>query len=330
MFSDGLPSGMVAPDSIRKENSELIKPMLGLSEDEGIEPVGYREPTFDDLFRERFIPLDCRKKVGNYVIGKTFGEGSFSKVRLAKHVSTGEKRAVKILPKKTVLNQCDVRRRFLREVRSLRQITHENVVQLFEVMETSRNYYIVLELLPGDNFKEYLRKRKSLPEDESRYYMNQISDAINYLHMNDIVHRDLKPENILLEKKQIKIIDFGLSTLTSAMETMTTQCGSPAYAAPEIFTKQPYTKRVDVWSIGVILYLSLTGSLPFNTHGRSSVHQYANVLQGYTLPPGIPLSEGCCDILAQMLKVNPDERISSSDLVHHAWLKNEPNLPGNR
>ncbi|XP_045195540.2 uncharacterized protein LOC123551011 [Mercenaria mercenaria] len=311
--------GVETNGCISRQKSEIVAPRT--SSAEGTGKVHVREVTFDDLFRQKFIPLDSRKKVGNYVIGKIIGEGTFSKVREARHVTNSEKRAVKVLPKKTILKRPDVRRRFMREVKSLRKITHRNIVHIHEVMETAGNYYIVMDLLKGDNFKEYLNKRKRLVEDEAKHFMYQVVDAVHYMHSRGIVHRDMKPENIILNGDLIKIVDFGLCACIKEGDIMTTQCGSPAYAAPEIFSKEPYTKLVDVWSIGVILFLAVTGCMPFNIAGKSSTQVYTMFLKGFEIPNTLQLSEACETLISQMLTVNPDYRILTSDILLHPWFK---------
>lgn len=312
-------------ESISRQRSEIVAPKVAIAD--GKEKQAYREVTFDDLFREKFIPLDSRKKVGNYVIGRIIGEGTFSTVRAARHVTSHEKRAIKVLPKKAILKRPDVRRRFMREMKSLRKVTHKNIVHLHEVMETASNYYLVMDLLTGDNFRDFLRKNKKLCEDEARHFLYQISGAVHYMHSLGIVHRDLKPENLILDGCDIKIVDFGLCACVHEGETMTTQCGSPAYAAPEIFKKEPYTKLVDIWSIGVILFLTVTGCMPFNMKGLSSTQVYAMVLKGYHIPSSIHLSEECDGLISQMLQVDPTLRISTDDLLLHPWFQEKQMQP---
>ncbi|XP_052240653.1 hormonally up-regulated neu tumor-associated kinase homolog A-like isoform X2 [Dreissena polymorpha] len=285
--------------------------------------------TFDDCFREQFINFDSRKKVGDYALGRILGEGSFSKVRLGKRISNGEKVAIKIIPKKTMMKQNEARCRFLRETKTLRLITHKNIVRLYEMMETSSNYYLVMSLQQGECFKDYLRRRKCLSETEARPMVYQLGEAVSYLHAISVVHRDLKPENVIVSDKTVTIIDFGLSACARHGDVMRTQCGSPAYAAPEVFVGEPYTSSVDVWSLGVMMYLMLTGSHPFShAHFKSYTQLYAVILKGYTLPQWISLSKECSDLLSQMLQLEPAKRISASSLLEHSWLcdlsKREP------
>lgn len=294
--------------------SEMVAPLrlaAGL-------PLAGRHVTLDDVFRETFIPLDCRKKVGNYVLGRTIGEGSFSKVRLARHVTRDQKVAIKVIPKRTVLKKQDARRRFMRETKALNKLRHVNLVQLLEVMETSGNYYLVIELILGTNFRHFLDTRAPVPEVEARTYMRQVADAVHYMHTMGIVHRDLKPDNFILQEQTIKIIDFGLSACLVDGFALTTQCGSPAYAAPEIFNQRPYTQSVDVWSIGIILCLVLTGCLPFTSTSSSYVHLYGVIMRGYAPPDW--LSADAKDLISRVLQVDPACRITTADLLLHPWV----------
>lgn len=277
-----------------------------------------RQMTFEDVFREAYIPLDCRKKVGDFVLGSTIGEGSFSRVRRAKNLITGEQAAIKVLPKKTILKKQSVRRRLIRETRALRQLHHENVVTLRDVMETEANYYLVMDYVKGLNFKDFLSKRSKLEESEARPLLHQMAQTVHYMHSVGIVHRDLKPENFILDGHKLTVVDFGLSALLEDGSAMTTQCGSPAYAAPEIFTGKQYDKSVDIWSLGVILYLMLTETLPFTTDGRSYTQLYSVILRGHDVPTY--LSADCVSLLSRMIHIEPKERISTNDLLKHPWL----------
>ncbi|KAK3595210.1 hypothetical protein CHS0354_021525 [Potamilus streckersoni] len=204
---------------------------------------------FEQIFKESFVPLDSRKRVGDYVLGSILGEGSFSTVRLGRNVNTGEQTAIKIIPKKTALKRQSARLRFERETQALRTLKHNNIVRLLDVMETEGNYYIILELMEGENFNSYLNRKGPLEEREARAYMRQMADIVHHMHSMGVVHRDLKPDNFILTCGTIKLVDFGLSGFLKEGSTLTTQCGSPTYTAPEIFALLPYTHAVDMWSL---------------------------------------------------------------------------------
>ncbi|KAL3881412.1 hypothetical protein ACJMK2_027857 [Sinanodonta woodiana] len=275
---------------------------------------------FEQIFQESFVPLDSHKRVGDYVLGRTIGEGSFSTVRLGRNVNTGEQTAIKIIPKKTALKKQSARRRFERETQALRIVHHSNIVRLLDVMETDGNYYIILELMEGENFNSYLNRKGPLEEREARVYMRQMAEIVHHMHSVGVVHRDLKPDNFILMRATIKLVDFGLSGFLKEGSTLSTQCGSPTYTAPEIFALRPYTHAVDMWSVGMILYMMLCNALPFSPEERKSHrHIYNRILRGLELPRYI--SPNCKDLLSQLLKLGADERLDATGLLQHTWLK---------
>ncbi|KAK3096879.1 hypothetical protein FSP39_004355 [Pinctada imbricata] len=284
----------------------------------------------EDLEREaddNLVPNDRKKKVGSYILGKTIGEGSFAKVRLGYHIIAREKVAVKVVSKKALLLKEFVRRNVRREAIVLQKLSHPNVVRMYEVMETENSYYLVLEYAESGEFIKYLSIKKFLPEYECRKYIRQIVSAVDHMHKNNIVHRDLKLENFLLDKNlDIKIIDFGLSNVFYGDTSLSTQCGSPAYAAPEIFSNQKYGAGVDIWSLGVCMYAMLIGSLPFVPEPPTNIAQlHSLILKGCDIPEG--LSEECRDLLRRMLSVEPRKRIKMEDIFRHPWILGENEEP---
>lgn len=155
--------------------------------------------------------------------------------------------------------------RVTREIDILKLIRHPNIIQLFEIIETPKQLFLIMEYVSGGELFDYIVKKQKLKEDEASDFFQQIICGIEYLHELGIVHRDLKPENLLLDhQKQIKLVDFGLSNTYKQGETLKTACGSPCYAAPEMIEgKAYYGSRVDVWSTGVILFAMVAGYLPF-------------------------------------------------------------------
>ncbi|CAF4044849.1 unnamed protein product [Adineta steineri] len=176
------------------------------------------------------IPSDeKRKKVGNYIILKTIGEGSFAKVRLGIHIVTEMKVAVKVINKREVFKRNYLRANLRREAAMMQRMSHSNIVQLHEVMETENSYYIVLDLVQGTEFVKYLTKKKQLDEIETRKYIRQIVSAVDHMHRANVIHRDIKLQNFMLDQNNdIIIIDFGLSNSLDEKGFLTTQCGSPA------------------------------------------------------------------------------------------------------
>ncbi|CAF0977957.1 unnamed protein product [Adineta steineri] len=285
-----------------------------------------------------------RKKVGNYVILKTIGEGSFAKVRLGVHLITEMRVAVKVINKREVFKRNYLRANLRREASMMQRMSHKNIVQLHEVMETENSYYIVMDLVQGNEFVKYLTKKKQLDELETRKYIRQIVSAVDHMHRARVIHRDIKLQNFMLDQNNdIIIIDFGLSNCLDEKGFLTTQCGSPAYAAPEIFAHQEYGPAVDVWSIGVNMYAMLLGKLPFKVEHRSRnlAKLHACILKGCEIPT--TLSRGnekyhyivsivfemylfcsdCQDLLTRLLEPSPTKRITMAEILRHPFLINQ-------
>ncbi|XP_062312011.1 serine/threonine-protein kinase MARK2-like, partial [Osmerus eperlanus] len=173
--------------------------------------------------------------IGNYRLLKTIGKGNFAKVKLARHVLTGKEVAVKIIDK-TQLNSSSLQKVTFREVRIMKLLNHPNIVKLFEVIETEKTLYLVMEYASGGEVFDYLVAHGRMKEKEARAKFRQIVSAVQYCHQKNIVHRDLKAENLLLDADMnIKIADFGFSNEFTLGSKLDTFCGSPPYAAPELF-----------------------------------------------------------------------------------------------
>ena len=178
--------------------------------------------------------------VGNYIIGKSIGKGTFGNVKLAVHTITGEKVAIKILEKSRIKDSSDIER-VSRELKILKQVNHPNVVKLYEIIETPKQIYLAMEYMPCGELFDYIVSRNKLSEEQACLFYQQILSGLDYLHKSHIIHRDLKPENLLLDQNNIiKIVDFGLSYLETSTELLKTACGSPCYAAPEMIAGKRY------------------------------------------------------------------------------------------
>ena len=275
-------------------------------------------------------------KKGNYILGETIGEGAFAKVKLATHIFTGEKVAIKILDKQVLesdsqnqnnQNASSIDNSFLndmqrikKEIKILKELRHKNIIQLYEIMESENKLYIVMEYCEGKELFDYIIKRKHLTEKEACRFFQQIINGVEYLHLNNITHRDLKPENLLLtNKKRIKISDFGLSTKTNSYyQFLTTPCGTPSYAPPEMLRGDEYSGIYsDIWSCGIILYTMLVGNLPCAESKEYLIYECI-IKHNYEYPSY--LSEAVKDLLEKILKVNPQERIGFEQIKKHPWF----------
>uniref|UniRef100_A0A8C3G9K1 MAP/microtubule affinity-regulating kinase 3 n=1 Tax=Cyclopterus lumpus TaxID=8103 RepID=A0A8C3G9K1_CYCLU len=260
---------------------------------------------------------DDQPHIGNYRLLKTIGKGNFAKVKLARHVLTGKEVAVKIIDK-TQLNSSSLQKLF-REVRIMKMLNHPNIVKLFEVIETEKTLYLVMEYASGGEVFDYLVAHGRMKEKEARAKFRQIVSAVQYCHQKCIVHRDLKAENLLLDADMnIKIADFGFSNEFTMGNKLDTFCGSPPYAAPELFQGKKYDgPEVDVWSLGVILYTLVSGSLPFDGQNLKELRE--RVLRGkYRIP--FYMSTDCENLLKKFLILNPSKRGSLEQIMRDRWM----------
>ncbi|XP_074793447.1 MAP/microtubule affinity-regulating kinase 4 isoform X3 [Natator depressus] len=260
---------------------------------------------------------DEQPHIGNYRLLKTIGKGNFAKVKLARHILTGREVAIKIIDK-TQLNPTSLQKLF-REVRIMKGLNHPNIVKLFEVIETEKTLYLVMEYASAGEVFDYLVSHGRMKEKEARAKFRQIVSAVHYCHQKNIVHRDLKAENLLLDADaNIKIADFGFSNEFTLGSKLDTFCGSPPYAAPELFQGKKYDgPEVDIWSLGVILYTLVSGSLPFDGQNLKELRE--RVLRGkYRVP--FYMSTDCETILRRFLVLNPAKRCTLEQIMKDKWI----------
>ncbi|XP_053211325.1 MAP/microtubule affinity-regulating kinase 3-like isoform X3 [Panonychus citri] len=255
--------------------------------------------------------------IGRFRLLKTIGKGNFAKVKLARHLPTGIEVAIKIIDK-TLLNPSSLQKLF-REVRIMKMLDHPNIVKLFQVIETEKTLYLIMEYASGGEVFDYLVAHGRMKEKEARAKFRQIVSAVQYCHQKRIIHRDLKAENLLLDSQMnIKIADFGFSNEFSPGQKLDTFCGSPPYAAPELFQGKKYDgPEVDVWSLGVILYTLVSGSLPFDGANLKELRE--RVLRGkYRIP--FYMSTDCENLLKKFLVLNPAKRASLEVIMKDKWM----------
>uniref|UniRef100_A0A8C2HX34 non-specific serine/threonine protein kinase n=1 Tax=Cyprinus carpio TaxID=7962 RepID=A0A8C2HX34_CYPCA len=253
---------------------------------------------------------DEQPHIGCYRLLKTIGKGNFAKVKLAKHILTGKEVRIAFTPQIKNL---------FREVRIMKLLNHPNIVKLFEVIETDKTLYLMMEYASGGEVFDYLVAHGRMKEKEARAKFRQIVSAVQYCHQKCIVHRDLKAENLLLDADMnIKIADFGFSNEFTLGSKLDTFCGSPPYAAPELFQGKKYDgPEVDVWSLGVILYTLVSGSLPFDGQNLKELRE--RVLRGkYRIP--FYMSTDCENLLKKFLILNPTKRGSLEQIMKDRWM----------
>eukprot|EP01132_Coremiostelium_polycephalum_P006625 gene6625-8197_t len=286
-----------------------------------------------------FIYQDCneeKKEVEEggpqekYDLREILGTGNFASVRLAVHKQTGQTFAMKVIDKKKMSMTSQRKDALMDEVNVLTKVNHRNIISIKELFETQKHLYLVLELVTGGELFDRIIAETKFPENTCRFILKQLCDAVHYLHSKGIAHRDLKPENILLsspDSYEIKISDFGLSRAMDEGTFMKTMCGTPQYVAPEILTKggkgEGYSKAVDLWSIGVILYIVLCGFPPFGDPQDQTF--FARIKKGgfsFPSPHWDSISDEVKDLIKCLIKVNPDERFTIEQTLDHPWFKN--------
>ncbi|KAJ3333434.1 protein kinase, AMP-activated, alpha 2 catalytic subunit [Blyttiomyces sp. JEL0837] len=282
-----------------------------------------------------------------YMLGRTIGAGSFSKVRIATDVRTGFPVAVKMLPKKVLKSSERMRKCLEAEVDILTSVRHPNIVHLTDTIDTPDDFCLVLEYVDGGELFDYIAMhRDRLVISEVRRLFRQLCSSVSYLHSQFICHRDLKIENILLtgsDPRHVKLTDFGFaarllpagSPLDSPVPLQTMRCGSEEYAAPEVIMSQPYDgRKTDVWAMGVILFAMLTGELPFSLEPgqrpRTMYHKIARAEYRFPEPPTVPnvsSDDGVSSTRTLMMSLEAREESLARDLVKQILVATPKNRP---
>jgi 5'-AMP-activated protein kinase, catalytic alpha subunit len=252
-----------------------------------------------------------------YKLLRTLGKGSFSKVKEAVHIISGELVAIKVLDKAMIAKEEDLNR-IKREIKILKVANHPNLISLYEIMETDKYYFFVMEHAPGGELSKYICDRGKLDEKTACRLFRQLMKGVEYLANMGCAHRDIKPSNILLKNDQeLKLIDFGLGNFYSKGELLLTPCGSPCYAAPELVTGKTYNGiSVDIWSSGITLFAMLCGHLPFNDDSRKELFRKIAACD-YKMPDY--LSPSAKDLIRKIFQANPNKRISLAEIKEHPW-----------
>ena len=282
--------------------------------------------------KKNFVGKSEGQFLDNYDVIKQLGKGGYGKVYEVKNKKSGEIHACKHLSKLVLKNL----EKFEREINILINSDHPNIIKIFEVFESQRSLYIVMEECKGgeifDRIIEHIQSKKMYSEKDAANIFQQIMSAIQYCHNNGICHRDLKPENLLYLKQgpekdnPIKVIDFGLSQIVSAEKKLKTKVGTAYYVAPEIL-KGDYTEKCDIWSAGVILYIFLSGDPPFNGPSDSDIYRKISTMK-FSFPEKKwkDISNEAKDLITHMMAPE-NERFTASEVLAHPWFKNANNVP---
>ena len=280
--------------------------------------------------RETFVQKADGKLLDSYDVLKQLGKGGYGKVYEIRSKKTGEIRACKHLSKLNIKNL----EKFKREIEILKKMDHPNIIKLYEVFESERSLYLVMEECKGgeifDKIIERIQAKQMYSEKDAANIIQQVMSCIQYCHNHNICHRDLKPENLLYlnpgseRDNRIKVIDFGLS---QSADKLKTKVGTAYYVSPEIL-KGNYTQLCDIWSAGVILYILLTGDPPFN--GASDQIIYNKIMKfDFSFPENKwkHISKEAKDLLQNHMLVPENKRATAKKVLEHTWFKNAPDVP---
>ena len=264
-------------------------------------------------------PNNHDKIICDFILKETLGKGTFGVVKLSINKQTGEKVAIKVINEKNI--PTEEKLNFLREIEILKTLKHPNILRIYSYITKEKQLYLITEYIRGIELLQYISLKKKIEEKEACLYFQQIICGLEYLHKMGIVHRDIKAENILVDHhlKEIKIIDFGLSNKYSKKSNLlSTLCGSPHYAAPEVLQGRGYKPRpVDIWSAGIVLYYMLSGKLPFQ--GDSDQDLYKKIIAG-NFKNIDAVSKEANDLIQNILNPNPMKRFNISQIKKHPWF----------
>jgi len=272
---------------------------------------------------EQDMPKQKGRLAKDYIILKKLGRGNFAVVRLLQRKADKKYFAAKIIKKQNL--KPEELKTLHDEVKILKKLKHPNINALVEYLDTKHHLYMVLELLKGGELFESVVKKKRYTEAEAANVIRQVARACQYMHQRGVIHRDLKPENLVYldkENTQICVTDFGLAKFVNYEGgLMKTACGTPGYVAPEILKQQKYDSQVDLWSIGVILYILLCGFPPFVEKKLKAL--YKIIREGkYSFPSPYwdKISAEAKDCVSKLLKVDPKKRLTATQLLQHDWI----------
>lgn len=254
-----------------------------------------------------------------YKYGRPLGRGAFGKVNIGLHIASGRLVAIKTFNKDNLTLESTQRKLFL-ETTLMKTLQHKNIVRIYETFETDKYHMIILEYVCGGDLMSYVRKRNYLSENVARFLFRQLIEALKYMHAQGIVHRDIKLDNILLDvDRNIKICDFGVSKLNPKNSIMYEQCGTPAYIAPEILLDEGYSGfGVDIWSSGVLLYVMLSGMMPFKA---DTLEDLKGLIVSGQYPSIKDISPEAESLISGLLTVDPTQRLTEDQILSHPWMK---------
>ncbi|XP_031424868.1 serine/threonine-protein kinase ULK3 isoform X1 [Clupea harengus] len=258
-------------------------------------------------------------KLADFILTEKLGSGTYATVYKAyRKMDSREVVAVKVVSKKS-LNKSSMEN-LLTEIEILKTVRHPHIVQLKDFQWDNENIYLILEWCSGGDLSRFIRSRRILPERVARRFLQQIACALQFLNERNISHLDLKPQNILLSGSVLKLADFGFAQYMSPWDEQSALRGSPLYMAPEMVCRRQYDARVDLWSVGVILYEALFGQPPFASRSYAELEEKIRSDRPIELPVSARVSRDCRDLLPRLLERDPGTRITFPQFFSHAFV----------
>lgn len=273
-----------------------------------------------------------------YELGGTVGVGSTSTCHRCTRKSDGVEFACKVIDKQQIDEKfTGLLDQFYIEIKALQSLEHRNIISLVDVFETSAKIYMVMEMMNGGELFDYVVEKGTLSEEEASLFVRKITSAVAHMHNNGIIHRDLKPENLLLTSKdknaEVKLIDFGLAKIVAGDPSgaASSFLGTKGYLAPEMLQRNGYDKAIDMWALGIIVFVLLCGCLPFDDDS-SKIPSESAARKKFTLrfPRwSTNLSASAKDLLHNLLDVNPKTRYTAEQALNHPWVSGKTVVPNN-
>ena len=312
-----------------QKNKIYEKPKIErINNNENIIPYSIFSPYITDGFISNQIKYESIYDLNNFIpvlefnSPKIIGIGSYGKVYLYKNITDKKLYAIKHLDKMILCKSIHTIKRIYDEINIQSRIHHQNIVRLLNVKENDKSIYLIMEYANTGSLFKYIRDKQCLSEEESFKFFSQIINAIYFLHKNDFIHRDIKPENILIfDNKVCKLCDFGCCVELNGKQR-STYCGTTEYMSPEIVNKMEYSKEIDIWSLGILLYEMIHGYSPFNPNNEYyNTKEVIDKIKIHDLHFDINISKECKDLICHLLDKNAKNRYKIEDIFNSDFIK---------